>query len=136
MGMLIEWDDQLNLGISEIDAQHQKLVVLINELHEAMLARRTNEVLGTIIERLLAYTKSHFRTEELYFAEFAFPEKAAHTEAHQRFTGKVLDFQRDFSEGKLLLSMEVMTFLKEWLIQHILGTDRKYVALFRERGLG
>jgi hemerythrin len=135
MGILIEWNEELWIGIREIDDQHKILVDLINELHQAMLARRTNEALHGIIERLVNYTETHFGNEERYFASFGYADTAAHVQAHRGFVTKIRNFKTDLASGKLLLSMEVMTFLKEWLIQHILGTDRKYVALFKERGI-
>jgi len=33
---LFDWNDQLSVGVAEIDKQHQELVKLINDLHEAM----------------------------------------------------------------------------------------------------
>jgi hypothetical protein len=35
---LVEWKDEFNLGIEEVDIEHRNLVALINALHEAMLA--------------------------------------------------------------------------------------------------
>ena len=35
---LIEWNDEFNLGIEEVDGEHRALVALINALHDAMSA--------------------------------------------------------------------------------------------------
>ncbi|MGI6102630.1 MAG: hypothetical protein ACOYET_09155 [Bacillota bacterium] len=34
---LIQWSDELSVGVRELDAQHQRLIQMINELNEAML---------------------------------------------------------------------------------------------------
>jgi hemerythrin len=136
MAGLIEWNKSLSLDIAEIDAQHQQLVKLINDLHTAMIERKPRESLGEIIDGLIAYTKSHFATEEKYFIEFGYNESVAHKVLHKEFVNKVATFKKDFEGQKIMLSMEVMGFLKDWLIEHIMGQDRKYAPLFKSKGLG
>jgi hemerythrin len=53
---LITWSDEYQLGIKEIDAQHQKLVAMINTLHNAMKEGRGKDVIQPILNELLAYT--------------------------------------------------------------------------------
>lgn len=132
---LIEWNQSLSLGIKEIDDQHQMLVKMINDLHQAMLDRKSQQALGEIIDGLIAYTGSHFRTEEKYFIQFEYNEATAHKLAHKEFVNKVTAFKKDFEAKKMMLSMEVMGFLKDWLIHHIMGEDRKYAPLFKSKGL-
>lgn len=132
---LIIWDESLSVHVKKIDEQHQKLIQLINDLHEAMRQRKTNEALGKIIDELIAYTTSHFLTEETYFEQFQYIDRLAHKRRHSEFVKKVGEFQKEFTSGKLMLSMEIMTFLKDWLVNHIQGEDKKYVPLFKEKGL-
>jgi hemerythrin len=40
---------------------------------------------------------------------------------------KVGAFKDDHAKGKLCLSIEIMTYLSDWLIKHIQVTDKKYV---------
>ena len=48
----------------------------------------------------------------------------------------MLEVQRKYHAGATAtLSMEVMNFLKNWLIKHIQGTDRKYGPFLRSHGL-
>ncbi|MBU0995586.1 MAG: bacteriohemerythrin [Proteobacteria bacterium] len=132
---LITWDDSLSVKVKEIDEQHKKLIRLINSLHEAMIQRKTKEALGTIINELMDYTTGHFLTEETYFEKFEYGERDSHKREHTGFVNKVSAFHTDFQTGKMFLSMEIMNFLKDWLIKHIKGTDKKYGPLFNSRGL-
>ena len=132
---LISWKDSYNLEIQEIDNQHRGLVELINKLHEAMKEKKTQKALGSIIDEMVSYTKTHFKTEEDYFKKFGYKETAAHKEEHRDFVAKVLEFSKDFENGKVMLSIDIINFLRNWLIDHILGSDTKYISLFKRKGL-
>ncbi len=132
---LITWDDSYSVKVKEIDLQHQKLIAIINELNAAMEAGKSNEILGTIIDELVDYTKYHFDTEEKYFNQINYPDSMAHEKEHNNFVKRVAEFQEEFSEGKALLSVELMMFLKKWLTEHIKGTDQKYSEFFNENGI-
>ena len=132
---IITWNDDLSVGIVEIDGQHQKLVQMINDLHDAMRDGKSKTVLGGLIESLAGYATTHFATEEGYFDQYGYPEASAHKREHAGFVQKVSDFKAGFDEGRLMLSMDVMTFLKDWLVNHIKGTDKLYTAFFQTKGL-
>ena len=132
---LIVWNDNLSVNVAEIDMQHKKLVTMINELNDAMKAMKTKEVLGKIIQGLLNYTATHFATEERYFKQYNYPGAPTHIQEHQIFVKKVTDFKKGFDENKFMLSMEIINFLKNWLIKHIQGTDKKYTEFFHQHGL-
>jgi hemerythrin len=132
---LLTWDEKYSLGIIEIDNQHKKLVDIMNELHDAMKARRTKEVVESIIIMLADYTKTHFQTEEKYFSKFAYTETVDHKQEHVDFVKHVIGFKDDFVSGKLSVTMDIMNFLRDWLLKHILVTDKKYVPLFKENGM-
>jgi hemerythrin len=132
---LIEWSSSYSVNVAEIDSQHQKLVALINQLNDAMAQGKGRDVAGKILGDLIDYTSTHFSTEEKYFDKFGYSESLSHKKEHAELTKKVLEFQDGFNKGNLALSLELMRFLKEWLIVHIQGTDKKYSAFFNEKGL-
>ena len=132
---LMKWNDSFSVGVAEIDAQHQKLVSMIYELNEAMLQAKGREALIKILDGLVSYAVDHFGTEEKYFAQFDFPFTHSHKKEHQAFVEKVAAFQKDFNSGKICLSIEVMTFLSDWLQTHIKCTDKKYGPFFNAKGL-
>ena len=131
----LEWQDSFSVKIPSIDKQHQKLIAMINELMDAMKQGKGNAVLSDIIEKLADYTVVHFNTEETYFEKYGYPETEEHKKEHQDFVNKVLDFKQGFEAGKIGLSIEVMSFLKDWLKGHILGTDQKYSDFLVSKGV-
>lgn len=132
---LINWNDSFSVNVAEIDQQHKKLVTMINELGDAMKQRKAKDVMGKIVNDMISYASTHFKTEEKYFDQFGYPETDRHKKEHTSFVQRVSDFKKGFENGKISLSIEVMDFLCDWLQDHIKGSDKKYSQFFNEKGL-
>jgi methyl-accepting chemotaxis protein/hemerythrin len=132
---LMTWTDDLSVGVRIIDEQHKVLLGLINELNAAMRARKSDAALGGILTRLKEYTVKHFGQEEEYFVRYGYPDGAKHKEIHAKLVQQVLDFETAFKSGKAKVTMDFMRFLKDWLVKHIMGTDKKYGPFFNAKGL-
>jgi len=87
------------------------------------------------VERLKEYTVKHFGQEEEYFDRYGYSETKAHKEIHAKLVRQVLDFEAALKSGKAKVTMEIMRFLKDWLVQHIMGTDKKYSTFLHGKGL-
>lgn len=79
-----------------------------------------------MLSELVSYTLYHFRAEAGAFQKYGYPEQRQHKTEHDDLTKKVVDLQNKFNAGGLVLSTEVMNFLKDWLNNHILNIDMKY----------
>lgn len=131
---LISWKEKHSVGIAEIDAQHKRLFAIMNELNDAMASEQAKDILEGILDRLVNYTATHFVTEERLMKEHGFAGHDAHKKVHAQLTAKVRDFQDDYHQGRVAMSIDVMHFLMEWLDQHILGTDMEYRQYLVSRG--
>ena len=67
-------------------------------------------------------------------AEAGYPQLAAHQREHQALVEKVTGYQRSFESGQLGLSLEVMEFLKDWLLSHISNVDQQYTPYLEKAG--
>jgi len=132
---IIQWDESLSVKVKEIDAQHQKLINLLNELFDAMRVGKGNQILGGILHSLVTYTQTHFKNEEMYFDKFQYPDAVAHKAEHKKLVEKTMKFKTDFEAGKVGISIPLMDFLSNWLKDHIKGTDKKYGPFFNQNGL-
>ncbi|MBI1206245.1 MAG: bacteriohemerythrin [Azospirillum sp.] len=133
---LMEWSERMSVGVGQFDDEHKKLIAMINELFDAVQSGRGKEALGGILDRLIEYTKTHFSHEEHYMQKHGYPDMAAHRKEHEILTKQVVEIQRKYHSGATaMLSMEVMTFLKNWLIKHIQGTDKLYTPFFHDKGM-
>lgn len=132
---LIEWKADFSVGVAEFDNQHKKLIDLINKLHDAMRAGEGKKQLSGILEELVNYTKVHFANEEKYFGQYGYPDNSLHKLEHDKLTRQVIEFQRDYNDGKTTISIDVMNFLRTWLVDHIGGVDKKYTQFFNSKGI-
>ncbi|HBE91643.1 MAG TPA: hemerythrin [Gammaproteobacteria bacterium] len=133
--MLIEWSDELSVGIQEIDEQHKALVGLVNDMHDAIQQHHGSEVTSDILQRLAEYTKIHFAVEESLFRIFDYPGYEAHKKQHDELLNEVVELQEKINSGKGSISFQLLHFLKMWLTQHILDSDKEYSAYLLKSGL-
>ena len=133
--LLFPWKDTYNVNVGIVDSQHRVLVDLINELHHAMMSRSGKEQMGKILANLVSYTESHFKAEEGILLANQYPDLANHKIEHERFVKTIKEYQTKFQKNELGLTIEVMDFLKKWLVEHIMGVDKKYVPHLSARGV-
>lgn len=133
---LVEWNESMSVGVQKIDEQHRSLLDILNELHTAIEAGRDREVLGTIIERLIQYTRDHFKFEEGLLQSAGYPDVNEHGAQHDSMITTALSAQAKFRWGtRPELASEMLEFLQNWLVHHIQGTDKEYSAHLHEHGI-
>jgi len=132
---IFTWSDEIATGIDTIDTQHKKLIALVNELNDAMMARKAKEILEKILQDLTDYTVYHFSLEERAFERYGYSKKDDHLKAHREFVAKVQDLTKRFKNSEIALSIDVMQFLVDWVKNHILVEDKKYVPELRDKEL-
>lgn len=132
---LVAWSQRYSVNIKEMDEQHKVLIGMINDLHDALKKGEGRQVTSGILQKMIEYAAMHFSLEERYMIKYDYPDFSSHKKKHTAFVEKVLGFQRDLNGGSVTVSLEVMKFLMEWLLEHIRHTDMKYSPFFNERGL-
>jgi hemerythrin len=120
------WNDKLSVNVSAMDEQHKRLIYLVNQLHEAMAKREGDSVIKPILASLADYTRTHFTSEEAYLAKVGYADLAKQKAEHAAFVKKLVDLQAKADKSHLGVTLEVMTFLKDWLKNHIMIEDLKY----------
>ena len=128
---MFEWKPEYSVQIPQIDAQHQRLFALAAELHAAMADGKGKAVLEQSLAQLVDYTKVHFAAEEELMGQYRYPQAVAHKAQHDQLTAQVVDLQKKFRAGNAGLTISLMVFLKNWLEQHIAGSDQQYSAYIR-----
>lgn len=91
--------------------------------------------MGDLLRRLVEYTRNHFRSEDALLETHAYPDTEAHRREHRRLEDQVLDLQDAYEGGRRTLSVQTLSFLRDWLRSHIMDTDHRYGPWLRERGV-
>ena len=131
----LNWSEKFSVNVRELDAQHMTLVDKINVLHQSLLDNKGREAQNKIIEDLLVYADVHFAAEEKQMRKLNYPGYQKHKLEHDSFTAKALDLQQRVTQSGFVLTLEVLSFLKNWLQDHILGTDKEYSRHFNLNGV-
>jgi hemerythrin len=132
---MFEWNHSYSIGIASIDAQHRTLFDLSAKLHQAMSAGQGKAAVGPILERLVQYTQAHFAHEERLMRLHDYPDLPAHKAQHDALTKQVADFNAKFKSGQAAITVQLLQFLKNWLVDHIRGCDMKYAPHLTARAV-
>ncbi|MDD2196640.1 MAG: bacteriohemerythrin [Bacteroidales bacterium] len=131
----IVWQSKYETGVMSIDNDHRSLVSMIENLYSAISKGEGKNVIGDIIKGLSEYAIVHFNREEILMKSIGFDGLEMHKETHQGFADKVNSFQQMLASGQQNISVEVVSFLRDWLINHIQNTDMQFVDEFKKHGI-
>lgn len=129
---IAKWDDSYRTGHNLVDAQHQELFRMVNDLHDAMVANKAREVLMPTLEKLAKYTMEHFRSEEGLMTKISYPAISEHRHKHAELTREVKDLMEKYRSGKAVLSITLSNFLANWLRHHIKEDDMALIKYVNE----
>lgn len=132
---LFPWDNRLKTNVPICDEQHQKLISIINELHDALIMKKDKGIIGRTIDDLVVYSLYHFETEEKILAENEFPHLNSHKAEHLTWIKEVNSIKERYDRGDEVRSIELLGFLKDWVYDHILVSDKKYSLFLRNKGV-
>jgi len=130
---LIEWDNAFSVGNQQIDEHHKKFFLIINSLYDSMKTGEREEVLLTVLREMKQYAEYHFKAEESLMKMYSFPDYSNHKAEHEEAIQKVNKFMVDYERREDKLAIDVLNFLSNWLQNHILQTDRKYIPFINEK---
>ncbi|WP_419783808.1 bacteriohemerythrin [Maridesulfovibrio sp.] len=127
----LEWSDKLNLGVPQIDNQHKELIRLVNGLISAVSLDRPEKTIKNVLKKLREYTVFHFNSEEVFMDSIGYDNLNKHVAEHIDLKKKVKEFQRYIYKGESVEVMTLLDFLKPWLLNHILESDREIAAFIK-----
>ncbi len=121
---MIAWSNQFSVGVQEVDKQHQVLVGILNRLGVALDAQDSHFDNRKVIDEMVQYTVYHFGTEERLMREISYAGIDRHIGEHQSFVKKVSQLVAQVDQGQGPSLVELLLFLRDWLVSHILNSDR------------
>lgn len=121
-------------GIHTIDQEHARLFELVQETHDLLdneILQDKTESLTDLLSKLINYTRTHFSHEEAYMESIHYAYIKEHMAQHRQFEDSLMEFDidaiaDDFDEQNEAVE-NLLNFLVNWLINHILKVDMLYV---------
>ncbi len=129
---MIEWSDEFTMGVEVIDTDHKRLLGLLNALHNSVEAGDARDVIAKVLDELVFYIGYHFACEEELFLRTAYPGSDKHMRQHQALTSAIQEIVAEFHKQTLDgLPRQVLEFLRNWLYEHILRSDRAFSTYYK-----
>lgn len=131
----VEWKDEYSVGIESIDNQHKKLLLLINHLQTAVTHSTGEQFEREALDELVDYTRTHFAYEESLMEENGYPDFETHKAQHEDMVNKVEKVLAEYQRDQETAMTNAIDYLKNWLINHINGTDKQYSEYLIGKGV-
>lgn len=123
-----EWSEKLELGVQEMDDEHKILVgkinFLISKLEDQYVKKDKSSLLAAFND-LATYTVRHFQDEEAFMQSIGYAQYHSHKKIHEKLLGQVQNYGKQIETGSLD-DKKLISFLRNWLISHIMGVDMQY----------
>ena len=124
--ILVEWQENLSIGVLEIDIQHKLLFEKFGAFQQACQSGADDDTVHRLFWFLEAYAVTHFNDEEKLMQRLAYPDYLRHRKQHLEFVAEVGRIKERLKiEGATQDLVSSLTgFISSWLIQHISHMDR------------
>lgn len=126
----------MSVGVLAIDQQHTHLLKIINNLHEVMARGGKAAEVSAVLEDVISYARQHFTYEEQMLERSGFPDLDDHKKKHKAMFTEVELYLERSKLGSATVSLQLMTFLKGWIVKHIMQTDKGYSSHLAKAPVG
>ena len=129
----IKWENKYKTGYKRIDDQHKELVNIINDLYSIGIesnleSEEVKKSFSNILKRAIDYATYHFSYEEKIMNAIDYSVAKDHITKHRAFSVKVVDEVNMYENGNSIAIEDFITFLRDWLINHIMVEDKKFIT--------
>ena len=135
--VVVVWnEDKYDVGVKVFNSHHKRLVDMINLLHSVSDSNNNINHINLVYKELLEYTRYHFDVEEKLMLKYKYENYHVQKLEHQQFIGFLVNSYEKFKKDFYMIELiELIDFLGEWIIAHILGEDQKYKSFFNKKGV-
>lgn len=120
----MEWKDEYSMGIEEIDTQHRELISLFNRIVATADSGARWDTVHYQVMDLRRFAEFHFEFEEALMRMYGYKELDEHAHSHRAFFARLNEIE--YLSNKDYVQKEMLRFLSDWLMKHILVADKSY----------
>ena len=129
------WSTEYNINVKRLDVQHRLLVKLVDNLHDAWVARVDKAVLKDLLVELLEFSQIHFSFEEQLMKEYDFPDSADHQKQHRILLRRLNELVTLASSQKPPTSYSAYDIVTDWALVHITDQDDRLGIFLNSKGV-
>jgi hemerythrin len=131
MGNFLNWKEQWNTNISDIDMHHVEMANLLNQIGDELQKtkgqqQKKNHNLVRMLSELFDLTLEHFNSEEAHMWKTSYPRFASHRREHVMLKAELALLIREIKQGLSRLDIGTLRALKHWYVAHLIGPDKDY----------
>jgi len=133
--VMLQWHEEYRVDVLRLDTQHRRLFEQANAILDAVDAGRELPEVLSLMDAIAAYARNHFAEEEALILRHAYPETESHRTRHARLMDLLAAQRAEMQENGGTDSNQVLSFLKDWLVNHICTDDRRYSHFLNSKGV-
>jgi hemerythrin-like metal-binding protein len=122
---LIEWKKEFEVGVPDVDHEHQEIINLINNLHTAMSGENATISVMDFLGEIHAHVSAHFALEEKIMRTRKYDQYRDHKADHERLLDELRDIMDDFEENAYFSDQEFAAHVERWFIEHFKTKDAR-----------
>ncbi|MBF8452036.1 bacteriohemerythrin [Aeromonas dhakensis] len=132
---LLHWNEAFMVQVPSMDNQHLGLFEAMNRLYQAVIDKSPAQLRKQRLDELLKLATRHFADEERVMEQAGYPELRRHKEEHARLLAELDTLMQRNGPDDEEFNMELLVFLKNWLLNHISKVDKQYSGSLRQAGI-
>ena len=123
--VLIEWKKEFEVGIPDVDHEHQEIINLINRLHDAMTGENATISVMDFLGEIYTHVSAHFALEEKIMRTQRYDQYTDHKADHERLLDELRDIMDDYEESAYFSDAEFSAHIKRWFTEHFKTKDAR-----------
>lgn len=131
----LEWLDTFELGVPEIDGEHRTMLDLMKAVQLAVAARDRKRG-EQYLDRLLAFSRSHFAREETLLEGWGYPDTAKHANYHAKLLERAIALKQVCAEIESAEAFEeCCKEMMSFLVDDVVRGDLNLKSFLEDAGL-
>ncbi len=132
---LLTWQPEYSVNVQRIDTQHKRLFATANRLLDAVEGQQGSADIAAALDLMIDYAKFHFNEEETLLRRYGYVHADDHQARHRTLITQAQELERKLVDDQGITPLELLDFLHDWIVQHILIEDRRYADVLNSHGV-
>lgn len=124
--VLCRFSKSFDVQIETMNNDHSRIFDYINSVNKMVKENKDIKEILSGMRQLLSFTDEHFQREEHLMIAHNYPDLGIQQSTHSKFLEKIREIIKTVENSEDIDLIDVMVFLRDWLIKHIQGIDKKY----------